>query len=386
MNIAALAVLATALTGNQFGYDLYDELRAEEGNLVVSPASVSTALSMAYAGAEGDTQSEMASVLHFDPDTPEEKIHADAADLLAALQFSDEEEGYGLTIANRLWVQNGFGLHVDFVDVTTNSYGAEVGLAEFVTAPETARGEINAWVEENTAGKIQDLFPSGSIDDMTRVVLANTVYFRDKWQSQFVVENTRQAPFFVTPEDSVDCQLMYQKHRFGYAQGDDYQLLEMPYGTDPNFAMLVVLPGEGVELSTLEEELSDETVAGWIDELSAQQVEVYLPRFRAESEFSLNDALIELGMPAAFDADAADFSGITQDAELYLSAAQHKTFIEVSEWGTEAAAATGLAFGVRSAPVGPPAEFRADRPFLFLIHDRESGAVLFLGRIVEPGG
>lgn len=369
------------MTGsNAFALELYSHLKSEPGKLFFSPASVSTALAMTYAGAAGATADQMAAVLHFPlpPDRLPEPYGAFQKALLTA--------GEGrLRIANRLWGRDGYPFRPEFLALTREHFGAELAVVPFGSAPEAARNTINAWVEAQTSGKIRDLLPPGVIDNLTRLVLTNAVYFKGNWEHPFRKENTQEEDFHVTGDKSTRVPMMSQTARFRHFAGEGLQALELPY-EGGKLAMLVLLPDAPDGLPALEQALRLDALERWTAGLNHKRVRVFLPRFKMESQFALQDTLAAMGMPLAFDPAKADFSGIVTREDLSISAVIHKAFVDVNEEGTEAAAATGIAIVASAAAPVPPPVFRADHPFVFAIRDNTTGALLFLGRVVNPNG
>jgi len=363
---------------NAFALDLYTDLRAAKGNLFLSPFSISTAFAMVYGGARGTTEEQIAEVFHFGLD--QARLHTLYHALLASLDTGIGFDGYKLDIANRLWGQKGFAFLPAYLDLTRESYGAELQTLDFQADPTACRNTINAWVAEQTAQRILDLMPAGSITADTRLVLTNAIYFKGKWATEFDPELTRPAPFYVTPEQTVDVDMMAMKD-FTYSTyaTEDVTLAELPYrGQD--LSMVLIVPTRLDGLSEVEAQLTPELLAAWIGSMEPREQDLYLPRFEMESSFGLNDVLVRMGMPDAFDANAADFSGMDGKRDLSIQAAVHKAFVKVNEEGTEAAAATGVGVGVTSLPPS----VRADHPFLFLIRDKVTGSILFLGRMSDP--
>jgi serpin B len=371
---------ATVVAGNnQFAFDLYDHVAAGAGeNVFFSPMSVSTALAMTYAGARGQTAHEMAQVLHFT--LPQDELHAGYNELLADLA-TPERQDYELTIANRLWGQDGFPFHQSYLDVTRDQYGAELGLVDFVNDTENARQTINHWVEEETHDRIKDLLPAGTVTPDTRLVLTNAIYFLGDWQSQFSPSQTHDDVFHVSATELRDVSMMQQENNFRYADLPHAQVLEMPYKGD-DVSMLLVLPHEDDGLTAVDEWLSPATLAEAVDSLDRQRVSVSLPKFTIESDVRLTGVLQEMGMQSPFSW-SADFSGMA-DANLAISDVVHKAFLRVDEKGTEAAAATGVVVGVTSVPPPPDAYFRADHPFFLALRDNRTESLLFLGRVMRP--
>lgn len=378
------AMSALAEGNAAFALDLYQVLGSENGNLFLSPYSISTALAMTYAGAAGETARQMAATLHFT--LPQDRLHpavnAYALDLQARAKEPTEGTPFELSIANSLWGQEGFAFRPEFLDLLGVNYGAGMRLVDFVAEPESARLAINAWVSDETRDKIQDLIPSGVIDVMTRLVLANAIYFKAGWLDPFDANATSPAPFHRLDGSAEDVPMMRQSTSYGYAIGDGYQALVVPY-LSGNVSMLILLPDDG-RFESFEQSLSPEMIQEILGNLTHGPVNFSLPKFTTESAFSLNDVLRTLGMTDAFDPSRADFSGMDGNRDLYISAVVHKAFVSVDEDGTEAAAATAVIMGVTSAPVAEPIAFTVDRPFIYLIRDDQTGNILFIGRITDP--
>jgi serpin B len=369
---------------NAFAFDLYQAVRASEGNIFYSPYSISQALAMTYAGARGDTQRQMADTLSFT--LPDDRLHPafNALDLELAHRGEGGEathEGrFQLNIANAIWGQEGYAFLPEFLDVLAQDYGAGVRLLDFVHAPEESRLAINDWVSDQTEGKIPDLMPQGVIDALTRLVLTNAIYFNAGWLFPFEPQHTEEGPFHLLDGGEVTVPMMKQSEDFAYAEGEGYQALELPYGLS-GVSMLLLVPQAG-QFETFESSLNAERVDAILKGLEGWGVTLSMPKFDFESSFDLGQALATMGMPDAFS-QTADFSGMTGSPELLISAVVHKAFISVDEEGTEAAAATG---GVAMGITGPQGhvDLTVDRPFVFLIRDYKTGAVLFVGRVMNP--
>lgn len=370
------AAAATVTDGNnRFALDLYQVLRKKEGNLFYSPFSVSTAFAMTHAGARGVTETEMAEVFHFTLD--QEQLHEAFGALITSLDTGAGFDGYRLNVANRLWGQDGFELLPEFLATGRDHYGAELAQIDFA-ASQDATETINAWVEEKTAGKIQNLIPPGVLNEYTRLVLTNAIYFKGLWLSQFDEEKTRDSDFHVDPTRTVTVPLMKQSGKFPLGRGEGLQILELTYQTE-DLSMLFILPDQVDGLAGVEDRLTLENLRSWMDTLAETQMNVAIPRFRVESEFSLKQSLVGMGMPSAFT-EGANFTGINPEADLFIQDALHKAYVEVNEEGTEAAGATGVVVGTTSIPP----TFRADHPFLILIWDKVTESILFLGRVMDP--
>jgi len=378
--------LAGLVVGNSvFALDLYQVLREEGGNLFYSPYSISLALAMTYAGARGETERQMADTLHFT--LPQDRLHPafNALDLELAGRGEGAEgkdgEGFRLNIVNAIWGQTGYKFLREFLDVLAENYGAGLRLLDFVKAPEESRITINDWVSDQTEGRIEDLIPQGEIDALTRLVLANAIYFNAAWLNPFEEERTQDGPFYLLDGGEVTVPMMRQTELFGYAEGEGYQAVELPYDGS-ELSMVILLPRQG-EFAAFEGSLNAARVDAVLKELAHKQVALTLPKFEFESGFRLVEALAAMGMPVAFS-DDADFSGMTGNLDLFISAVIHKAFVSVDEAGTEAAAATAVVMEMKAARPTEPVEMTVDRPFVFLIRDIQSGAILFVGRVLNP--
>jgi serpin B len=380
--------LAELAGGNSaFAFDLYQFLK--EGrpgdNLFYSPYSISLALAMTYAGARGETEGQMADALHFA--LTQERLHPafNALDLELTSRGEGAEgkdgEGFRLNIANAIWGQAGFQFLPDFLDTLAENYGAGLRLLDFANAPEESRITINDWVSNQTEGRIEDLIPPGLITELTRLVLTNAIYFNAAWNTPFEPELTEDGPFHTLDGGQTTVPMMRQTESLGYARGSGYQAVELPYD-GRELSMVILLPEAG-QFEAFEGALGFEQVENILEDLTYQQVALTMPKFEVESDFSLAGALAALGMQHAFTADA-DFSGMTGGRDLFISDVVHKAFVSVDEAGTEAAAATAVVMELTSAMPEEPVEVRVDRPFVFLIRDIETGAILFVGRVVDP--
>jgi serpin B len=365
---------------NAFTTDSYKRLAGGDANLILSPFNIATALSMALAGARGQTAAEIQSVLHIRYGPP---YDAEFGALLADLTKAGNTGGNELHTANGLWVQKGFAIQPAFENALTNNYRALLTPLDFIANPEAARSQINRWTEERTKEKIKNLLPPGSLDAKTRLVLTSAIYFYGKWQDPFLTSQTQPAPFTLPTGATTQANFMNQTAHFGYTETPSAQILEMGYaGT--GIAFDVLLPKTLNSLPDLEKSLTLENLTGWLGNLTTRNAQVSLPKFRAESQFSLRKELSTMGMPTTFT-DKADFSGIDSKRGLAISDVFHKAFVDVSEEGTEAAAATGMT--MRTTAMRMPEQavvFRADHPFIFLIRDTHTGVVLFIGRLMNP--
>jgi serpin B len=376
--------LVELVGGNSaFALDLYQAIREEEGNLFYSPYSISLALAMTYAGARGETEQQMADTLHYT--LPQDRLHSafNALDLELASRGEGaegkDEQGFRLNIVNAIWGQTGYEFLSKFLDTLAENYGAGLRLLDFVKASEESRGVINDWVAEETEGKIEDLLPPDSITSLTRLVLTNAIYFNAAWSHPFEEELTHDGTFNLLDGGQVTVPMMEQTKYFGYAEGEGYQAVELPYDGE-ELSMVILLPATG-RFGEFASALDAERVASILKDIDPENVHLTMPKFTYESGFRLKETLAAMGMPAAFG--AADFSGMDGTRELFIGDVIHKAFISLDEAGTEAAAATAVVVPT-SAPPSRMIEVTVDRPFVFMIRDIETDALLFLGRVVNP--
>jgi serpin B len=373
------------VNGNSgFAFDIYQLLKEDNDNVFYSPYSISVALAMTYAGARGETERQMADTLHFT--LPQNRLHPaiNALDLELAQRGQGaegkDEEGFRLNIVNAIWGQEDYEFLTEFLDTLAQNYGAGLRVLDFAGDPEAARVTINDWVSDQTEGRIENLIPPGALGGLTRLVLTNAIYFNAAWSEPFEPSMTEGGPFHLLDDSQVTVPMMRQTTSFGYAEGDGYQAVELPYD-GRELAMVVLLPEVG-GFEEFEESLDAERVDAIVSDLAYRQVSLAMPKFEFDSGFSLADTLVAMGMPVAFSGEA-DFSGMTGSRALFISDVIHKAFVSVDEAGTEAAAATAVIMAESAAPE-QPVEVTVDSPFIFFIRDIETGAILFIGRVLDP--
>lgn len=370
-----------ALDMIEYALDLYQQLRPIDGNFLFSPYSISTVLAMTYAGARGETADQIRQTLHFSLD--QEQLHPSFAGLQECMDQVESKSGIELKIANALWPHSSYPFLNEYLALVERYYRTSITGLNY-GKPESARAAINAWVEQKTEQKIKELIPEGILNELTRLVLTNAIYFKGDWASQFDEIFTEPAPFYFAEGESITVPMMHQKGQFGYGHAPGVQILELPYlGGD--LSMVILLPDKVDGLAQLEQQLTAENLVRWTWLVSNNEgeVELSLPRFKLSCAFKLNQMLKSMGMVDAFSDEAADFSGIDGTKYLYISAVLHKAFVAINEEGTEAAAATAVVLKIRGLPE-PLVNFRADHPFIFLIREKSSGSILFLGRVVRP--
>jgi serpin B len=338
---------------------------------------------MTYAGARGETEKQMADTLHFT--LPQDRLPPTFNSLDLELSQrgkgarGKDGEGFRLNIVNAIWGQKGYQFLSTFLDILAENYGAGLRVLDFAEEPEKSRITINEWVSNETNKRIKDLLPPGSVTALTRLVLTNAIYFNAAWQYPFDKDATKDGPFHLLDGGEVTVPMMREEKSLDYTEGEGYQAVELPYD-GRQLSMLILLPRAG-QFETFEKSLNAQRINDIVENLASQQVALTMPRFEFESSFSLGETLAAMGMPDAFS--NADFSGMTGSRDLFISDVVHKAFVSVDEAGTEAAAATAVIMPP-SAPPGATVEMTIDHPFIFVIRDIETGAILFVGRVVNP--
>lgn len=406
--LVVLLVLITLLTGNtqvtfaeiksdgtpkiaqgntDFAINLYKQLSNSKGNIFFSPFSISTAVSIVYSGARGNTESQIKQVFHFLPD--QNSQHQAYGKILKSYQQSDPAasrwQTFKLNIANAVWVEKQYKFLKSFLDVAEANYGSVLFNVDFKNAFESARKQINKWVEEQTKGKIKDLIGPNVLNSSTRFVITNAIYFKGKWKNTFRKSATTPKDFYITPTSLVKVPMMSQTDDFKYMENASFQMLEMPYEFC-SIAMYVILPKKLDGLSDVEASLTSAVLNNSFKSLETREVVTSFPKYKIDSQFELSKILSKMGMPDAFVFGKADFSGINGNKELYISTVIHKAFVDVDEEGTEAAAATAIAgvAGCAMPEPKPKVEFNANHPFIYLIRDSKNETILFMGRIKKP--
>lgn len=371
-----------------FALSFYDQIRQDNGNIIFSPISLSLALSMTMAGAETSTEDAMMEALQMT--LPEDEVYPTFNALMLAIEESQkntlegaEGNNFQLNIANSIWGQVGFDFKENFLDILALNYGAGIYNVDYIQNPEAARGAINNWVKEETEDKIQDIIPPGAINELTRLVLANAIYFNGSWLHPFRETASEEALFTTLNDTEVTVEMMKLfDESLLYAQGEYYQAVNLPY-LSTDFAMTIIVPDAG-SFSAFEEKLTTNNLMELVNGMRSERVALEMPKFDFESTINANSTLAAMGMAEAFDSGQSDFSGIADVEDLHITDVLHKATITVNETGTEAAAATTVIIGVTSAPAGDPIPIIIDRPFLFLIQHQPSGSILFMGRVTQP--
>ncbi|MDP2922146.1 MAG: serpin family protein [Candidatus Omnitrophota bacterium] len=372
---------------NQFAFELYSKYKSKDGNIFYSPYSISSALAIVYEGARGKTAEEIQAVFHFPQDAA---IYRDSFSKIYQ-QINKKDKKYTLSTANALWAQKDYKFLDEYFNLVDKYYAGKVTNLDFVSETEKSRLTINKWVKEQTNDKIKDLIPPGIIDSWTRLVLTNAIYFKGFWLKQFDKKDTKEEDFRISPVNKIKAQMMRltgEEIRFNYGETDKLQILELPYEGN-ELSMLILLPKEDA-LKAIEESLNSEKLSEWKGLLRNEGVNVYLPKFKFEAKYFMAKDLKSMGMPIAFTlgidfGGQADFSGMTGNKVLNIDEVIHQAFVEVNEEGTEAAAATAVVMKAASIAMPKPVKiFKADHPFIFIIQDRETGNILFVGRVSDP--
>jgi serpin B len=365
---------------NKFAFDLLNEIPYEDDNMVVSPFSISTALAMTYTGAREATLEEMAAVMHFDRN--QDRFHLEYGEYLASLNEL-AANNIQLNIANSLWAQEDYHFLDSFFEINKQHYDSETFQVNFRTNREQVRADINDWVYDETREKIKDLIAPGVLTDDTRLVLVNAIHFFGPWLTEFDPDVTRENIFYPLDAQPVMADFMHRSEHLNYYQDEQLQALEIPY-TGEGFSILLVLPQEGIPLQEIEKEMNAASFAEIIAEMQHTEVDVFVPKYEAETKLDLEQTLMAMGMYKPFNREA-DFSGMTGDLDLKIDKVIHQAMIEVAEEGTEAAAATAVVI-IRKTSIDPDPRtvFMANRPFLFFIKDNTHNSILFAGRVMNP--
>jgi len=366
---------------NTFSLELFKQVSGTQSeNVILAPYSISATLALAFAGARGETQTQISNVLRF-PAIPNDVSQA-MAELQELLSAADAVEGVDLNIASGLWVDNSQRLLDDFVNHSKQLYDASPIRVDFQGNPDIARQTINRWVEKQTNTKIRNLIQEDTLNSLTRLLLVTATYFKGIWAKQFKNSETQVSQFNIAPNKSTQVPFMTQQQRFLYTEFANLQILELPY-VDNRLSMILLLPKELDGLPDLENILTSSILKKWTAALKPMLVRMYLPKFKMNLRLDLGQTLSAMGMPDAFESQA-DFSGISESDDLRIAAIFHQAFLEVTEEGTQAAGSTGVVMEGRSLRAPQPVVFRADHAFLYIIRETQSGAILFLGRLVDP--
>jgi len=380
---------------NLFTLELYQQLKNEGSNILISPFSVFNAFAMLYLGSDGQTQHVISQTMHYDQNI--QQFLNDMAQLQTSFEPFREYEKPALNIANSLWAQQGYPILDAYLNILQEYFQSEIRSVDFSDSLKTANA-INQWVSDKTNNKIKEIITPDIIGQLTTLILCNAIHFKGAWMNPFTEENTKSESFFVSPTQEIQVNMMNNQKSYRYQQYDNYKMLEMPYRKETNeqgepvskanYSMIIYLPDEDSSLEHLENQLSYPILNSTIETLmrsESQQVTVKFPKFRVENTYNLNETLMAMGMKNPFTS-LADFSKITGNQDLFISDVIHKTYIDVDEKGTEAAAVTAIIMprGIMPLPVEEVKEFHADRPFMYLIRENTTGRIIFIGKVVNP--
>jgi len=379
------ADIKTLIEGNTaFGFNIYRILSKTGDNIFYSPYSISAALAMTYAGARSESEQRIADTMQFM--LPQSNLHAafNSMDIELGSRGQGakgkDDKGFRLHVVNAIWGQKDFSFLPAFLDVLAENYGAGLRIVDYINETEKSRIKINSWVSEQTEQRIKDLIPAGALNAMTRLVLTNAIYFNAAWADQFNENATMNAPFYLIDGKEKSVSIMKNTASYRFAEGEGYRAVELPYDGG-ELSMVILLPQTG-SFSTFQSSLNAGEVQNIIESLENRQITLSIPKFKFDSQFSLKEALTAMGMGPEFTPDA-DFSGMTGERDLFISDVLHKAFVAVDESGTEAAAATAVIMKATAMPM-QPLEITVTRPFIFFIRDIQTGAVLFIGQILNP--
>jgi len=365
-------------SNNSFAFDLYSKFSEAKGNLCISPFSIYTALAMTYAGARNSTEKQMKDAMHIS--LTQSEFHQSFAQLHKQITAILQETDIELLLANSIYPYDKYSLLEDFVTCLKENYEAIVTPLDYNDF-ETARKFINQWVDGKTKSHIPELIPGGVLDQLTRLVLVNAIYFKGLWEKKFDKQDTVNSPFQVSNEKFVTIPMMRQKSKFRFTEDNQSQILELPYQGE-SLSLIIVLPKEKDGLAQLEKSLSQDNLSKWLTRLFQDTVDVHLPLFKIKSNFNMNETLISMGMPAAFDMDRADFSGMDGTKELSIQHVFHQVTVDVNEEGATTTAATAVVMMFRGLP--QEYQFHANHPFIYLLRENKTGSILFIGRVVNP--
>jgi len=363
---------------NQFGFEIFQKINAslnEQKNTMISPMSISLALAMVYNGTNGNTKSQMETMLHKSGLTAED-INQIYKDLVAGLISHDPK--VELNISNAIFYRNSFSIKNDFITTNQKYYDAEVSGLDFSKTTETMN-KVNGWVNTKTKGKISQIISQVNPEDI--IYILNAIYFNGEWQYRFDAKETTEMSFTKEDQTVIQAPTMTIENPYNYYSNQTFQMLEMPYGSG-KYSMLILLPNSGKNTNDIISMLNAENVNNWISKLAEQKKKVFLPKFEFKFDDSLVDELMALGMTDAFNDTKANLTGISDAAQLVISQVMHKSYIKVDERGTEAAAVTGITVGTTS--IGPDTSFRVDHPFVFAIREKDTQAILFIGKVLDP--
>lgn len=362
---------------NRFAIDFYRKVvTTSKGNVFFSPVSLSCAMSMAYAGTKNETEKQISAVFHFPANNT--GFHKKMGSLSRNLK--SKNKGVEINMVNRLWLENTFNIRRSYSKLMKSAYKSPISMVDFISKYEQSRLQINDYILKQTHEKIKDILPPNSVDNQTRLIITNAIYFKGQWEMQFDKKRTRENEFYTSPDTKVRCQMMGIKDKFNYYEDQKIKAVELFYA-DERYSLMILLPLESVVVSEVEKEITTERIKKITGAMNREEVIISIPKFRISAGYQLRKMLSEMGMPVAFSLNA-DLSGINGKNDLKITDVFHQAFVEVNEEGTEAAAATAVVVGIKSISLSK--EFNANRPFIFFIMDKKTDAILFMGKLSNP--
>lgn len=370
---------ATVKNNNRFALELFGKLAYGKENVFFSPFSISTAMAMTYAGAKNNTKKEIGKVMHFD--SVQNNLNKRFSTLLKYINSLNTENKLSLYTANSIWSQSGYFFNKTYIGNIKKYFFAAIQTLDFKKDPESCRKIINKWVEEKTKNKITELLKPNILNDLTRLVLVNAIYFYGSWDKKFDETQTKKMEFYIEKDKVVKADFMFANDKYNYLENEKFQIIELPYAGKTT-SMMIMLPKNSDNINSLINLFKGDNYCKISGKLGLQKVKVFLPKFNITSEYELNETLKKMGIIEAFSPNA-DFSGMTGKKDLMIDKVIHKAIIEVNEKGTEAAAATAVVIREKSAPA-KDIVFKADHPFFFLIKENKTGQILFAGKVYKP--
>jgi len=364
-------------SNNRFAFDIYKLLSKTDKNLIFSPVSITSAMSMTYIGAKGNTFNEIANAFYFNKNLTE--FNTGYHKLVE--NYSNKKSTVSLFNANSLWIQEGLKLNSEFLESNKKFYSSSINFTNFSLNPEKSRTTINQWVENNTNNKIKNLLQPSSVDNSTRLVLVNALYFKGAWLNKFNKEKNTIENFQIKKKESIKTEYMNNSINSGYYEDKYCEIIDIPYSNE-KISLLIILPKAYNKLKKVEKILNYEYYQKYINNKSVKRIQLSLPKFNIESDFDLNESLNKLGVKQSFTI-SADFSGIAEDEKLYISKVVHKANIELDEEGTEAAAATAVLMR-KTTMLIEDVDFKVDRPFIYMIKDQKTNTIYFIGKVLNP--
>lgn len=373
----AQKVVSVIESNNKFSFDIYQKLKKQNDNIIFSPASITSAVAMTYIGAKNNTFNEISNTFYFDADI--NTFSKDYANLIKINKISKSK--LSLYNANSLWIQNELSLNKNFLTINKQYFSSSLHFTDFINESELSRSKINKWVEDNTNKKIKDLIQANTIDNSTRLVLVNALYFKGAWQNKFDKEKNTTENFQVGKNEFIKATFMNRSINSWYYEDKDAQIVDIPY-SDENISLMIIMPKSYKKAKKFEKKLNYEYYINYIQNKERKQIDLSLPKFSIESDYDLNKTLHEMGIKDAFS-NKADFSGITDQEKLLISNVIHKANINVDEEGTEATAATAVIMA-KMFFMRAEVKININKPFIYILRNNTDNCIYFMGKIKNP--